>query len=273
MWPSTRLCCRTTDRSLHACNAAPYICVHVRSLAFRTQPGRDPAFIQSHFHCALSGWCYNRNGSIYFIKNLCVCAALERFKSWSDKQPQNHFTIIEMINASLQDKNSIFPFFHMSLTSPFEAVFSSTHCFNIKLEHKLSIWWCNLVASNHSEASDTVDENTNPNLIEIRLSPHTTNFGAFLCCHSLNCSSDLTVTSLNRAYNGKCWNSDLFNPHMELRDSSLLSCKKCAREVAVSLKKRKKKENHLQCIKTLAFVAEFKNFSCFSIFDNKPSLS
>lgn len=154
LWPPTRLCCRATDWSLHVCNAAPYICVHVRSLAFRTQPGRDPVFIQSHFDCVLSGWCYNRNGSIYLIKKLCVWAASERFKSWSDKQPQNHFTIFEMINASLQDKNNIFPFFYMSLTSLFEAVFSSTHCFNIKLEHKQSICWCNLVASNHSQASD-----------------------------------------------------------------------------------------------------------------------
>lgn len=173
MWPPTRLCCRTTVRSHHVCNAAPYICVHVRSLAFRTQPRRDPVYIQSHFNCVLSGWFYNRNGSINFNKNLCVRAALERFKSWSDKQPQNHFTIFEMINASLQDKNSIFLFIYMSLTSLFEAVFSSTHCFNIKLEHKLRIWWFNLVASNHSQASDTVDENTNPNLKEIRLSPHT----------------------------------------------------------------------------------------------------
>lgn len=154
-------------------SATPHICVHVRSLAFRTQPGRDPVFIQSHFHCVLSGWCYNRQGSIYLIKKLCVCAALERFKSWSDKQPQNHFTVFEMINASLQDKNNIFPFFYMSLTSLFEAVFSFTHCLNIKLEHKLSICWCNLVASNHSPASDSVDENTNPNLMGIRLSPHT----------------------------------------------------------------------------------------------------
>lgn len=62
-----------------------------------------------------------------------------KFKSWSEKQPQNHFTNFEMINASLRDKKQ-----HTFLSSKCLWLLCSRLSFLplSKLEHKLISLFC-----------------------------------------------------------------------------------------------------------------------------------